>query len=74
MSVVDLKRIEPFIDRFVYVVEWGQTKRRVVREALSDVPMIRERIVSVLLNKANTKAIRTFESYKGVRYNDYYKA
>ena len=74
MSVVDLKRIEPFIDRFVYVVEWGQTKRRVVREALSDVPMIRERIVSVLLNKANTKALRTFESYKGVRYNDYYKA
>jgi polysaccharide biosynthesis transport protein len=74
LSVVDLKRIERFIDRFVYVVEWGQTKRRVVLEAQADVPMIRDRIVSVVLNKADPKALRSIESYKGTRYHDYYQS
>lgn len=74
MSVVDLKRIERFIDRFVYIVEWGQTKRRVVLEALSDAPMIRERIVSIVLNKADPKALRSIESYKGPRYHNYYQS
>ena len=27
MSVVDIKMIERFIDNFVFVIEWGQTKR-----------------------------------------------
>jgi succinoglycan biosynthesis transport protein ExoP len=73
MSVVDLKRMERFVDRFVYVVEWGQTKRRVVLEAFSDAPMIRERIVSIVLNKADPRALRSIESYKGARYHDYYQ-
>src|SRR5258706_1149537 len=37
MSVADVKMIERFIDRFVFVVEWGQTKRSLVREPLSEV-------------------------------------
>jgi Mrp family chromosome partitioning ATPase len=30
MSVVDVKMIERFIDRFIFVAEWGQTKRSLV--------------------------------------------
>jgi succinoglycan biosynthesis transport protein ExoP len=73
MSVVDVKVIERFIDRFIFVVEWGQTKRRLVLEALSEAHMIRERLVSMILNKADPSALRTIEAYKGARFKDYYE-
>src|SRR5215510_1395061 len=57
MSVVDLKMIERFIDGFIFVVEWGQTKRSLVLEALSEAEMIRERLVGVVLNKADPLAL-----------------
>ena len=74
MSVVDVKMIERFVDRFIFVVEWGQTKRRLVLEALSEAEMFRERIISVVLNKADPAALRTLEAYKGGRFKDYYEA
>ena len=37
MSVVDVKMIERFIDRFIFIAEWGVTKRNLVHEALSEV-------------------------------------
>jgi polysaccharide biosynthesis transport protein len=73
MSVVDLKMIERFIDGFIFVVEWGQTKRRVVLEALSEADNISQRLMGVVLNKADPAALRSIESYKGSRYNDYYQ-
>jgi succinoglycan biosynthesis transport protein ExoP len=73
MSVVDLKMIERFIDGFIFVVEWGQTKQRVVLEALSDADMISQRLIGLILNKADPAALRSIESYKGGRYNDYYQ-
>ena len=45
MSVVDVKTIERFIDVFVFVVEWGQTKRSLVLDALSEADVIRDRVV-----------------------------
>ena len=53
MSVVDVKMIERFIDRFIFVVEWGKTKRRLVLEALSEAQIIRERLLGIVLNKAD---------------------
>ncbi len=73
MSVVDVKTIERFIDRFVFVVEWGQTKKSLVVDALSSVEMIRDRIVGIVLNKADPVALRSIESYKGDRSEDYYR-
>ncbi len=72
MSVVDMKMIERFIDRFIFVVEWGQTKRSLVLEALSEAEIIRERLVGVVLNKADPVSLRLAEAYKGDRYGDYY--
>jgi succinoglycan biosynthesis transport protein ExoP len=74
MSVVDIKVVERLIDRFIFVIEWGQTKRRLVQEALAEAEMIHDRLVGVVLNKADPSALRTIEAYKGVRFKDYYEA
>ena len=73
MSVVDIKMIERFIDRFIFVVEWGQTKRSLVLEALSEAQIIRERLIGIVLNKADPFALRSIEAYKGDRFKDYYQ-
>ena len=73
MSVVDVKMIERFIDRFIFVVEWGKTKRRLVLEALSEAQIIRERLLGIVLNKADPLALRSIEAYKGDRFKDYYE-
>jgi succinoglycan biosynthesis transport protein ExoP len=73
MSVVDVKMIERFIDRFIFVVEWGQTKRRLVLEALSEAQIIRERLIGIVLNKADPLALRSIEAYKGKKFRDYYE-
>jgi polysaccharide biosynthesis transport protein len=73
MSVVDVKLIERFVDGFVFVIEWGQTKRSLVLDALSTAGMIRERVVGIVLNKADPLALRRIESYKGDRSEEYYR-
>ena len=62
MSVVDLKTIERFIDAFVFVVEWGETKRSLVLDALSEADVIRDRVVGMVLNKADPVALRQMNS------------
>jgi succinoglycan biosynthesis transport protein ExoP len=74
MSVVDIKTIERYIDRFILVVEWGKTQRRLVQEALSEVEMIRGRLMYIVLNKADPAVLRNLEAYKGARFADYYVA
>jgi succinoglycan biosynthesis transport protein ExoP len=73
MSVADMKMIERFIDRFILVAEWGQTKRSLVLEALSEADAIRKRIIGIVLNKADPMALRTIEAYKGDKFRDYYQ-
>jgi polysaccharide biosynthesis transport protein len=73
MSVVDFKVIKRLIDSFVFVVEWGQTKRSLVLEALSEAQIGRERLVGIVLNKADPHALRVIEAYKGNRFRDYYQ-
>jgi succinoglycan biosynthesis transport protein ExoP len=73
MSVVDIKMIERFVDRFVFVVEWGQTKQSLVLEALSEAEIIRERVAGIVLNKVDPFALRMSEAYKGKRFKDYYQ-
>jgi succinoglycan biosynthesis transport protein ExoP len=74
MSVVDVKMIERFVDQFVFVVEWGETKRDLVLDALSEAEIIRDRLACVILNKADPVAIQQIESYKGIKSGDYYQS
>ena len=45
---------------------------RLVREALSEGEIIRERVIGIVLNKADPFALRTIEAYKGDKFRDYY--
>lgn len=74
MSVVDVKTIERFIDGFVFIVEWGETKRTAVLDAMSDGHVIRDRISTVVLNKIDPVALRGIESYKRAKSEEYYQA
>ncbi len=74
MSVVDVKMIERFVDRFVFVIEWGQTKRRVVQEALDEIDITRERTLCLVLNKIDPDALQSIEAYRGPHYRAYYEA
>ena len=74
MSVVDVKMIERFVDRFVFVIEWGQTTRRVAQEALDEYDIMRERTLCVVLNKVDPTALRRIEAYKGTQLLEYYEA
>lgn len=73
MSVVDVKMIERFVDQFVFVVEWGGTKRDTVLDALSDAEIIRDRIAGVVLNKADPVALKHAETFNGIRPGGYYQ-
>jgi succinoglycan biosynthesis transport protein ExoP len=73
MSVTDIKMIERFIDRFIFIVEWGQTSRNLVLEALGKVGNIRERLIGIVLNKADPESLRRIEAYKGNRFRSYYQ-
>lgn len=68
LSVVDVKMIERHIDAFVFVVEWGQTGRNLVLDALSDAQVIHGRILGVVLNKVDSLASR-----RGIGGSEYYQ-
>jgi succinoglycan biosynthesis transport protein ExoP len=72
MSVVDVKMMERFVDQFVFIVEWGETKRRLVLEALAEVEGIRDRIVCAVLNKAESATLKNIEAYRGSKIESYY--
>jgi succinoglycan biosynthesis transport protein ExoP len=71
-AVVDYKMIARHCDRFVFVVEWGKTSQRLVLECLSDASALLNRVLCVVLNKADPSALRSIEHYKGDRFHGYY--
>ncbi len=71
-AVVDYKIIARHCDRFVLVVEWGKTSQRLVLECLSDASALLNRVLCVVLNKADPSALRSIEYYKGDGFHAYY--
>ncbi|CAO4153013.1 polysaccharide biosynthesis tyrosine autokinase [Methylorubrum aminovorans] len=72
VPVVDVRACAHLIDGFVCVVEWGRTKRDVLAEAFAGAELLRERLIGVVLNKANMVALKRIEGYKGRHYANYY--
>jgi len=70
--VVDYKMIARHCDAFVFVIEWGKTSQRVVLESLAEGAPLLDRLLCVVLNKADPSALRSIEHYKGDRYQNYY--
>lgn len=73
VPVVDVRAVAPLIDGFVMVVEWGVTSRDVVREAITTVEPLGERMIGIVLNKASPAVLKRLESYKGRYYKSYYR-
>jgi succinoglycan biosynthesis transport protein ExoP len=68
--VVDVRATINIIDSYVYVVEWGKTRVNAVQHQLTAVPEISERLLGIVLNKANVKVLERYEHYYG---RDYYR-
>ncbi|WP_407121658.1 polysaccharide biosynthesis tyrosine autokinase [Bradyrhizobium sp. STM 3561] len=72
--VVDVRVTSSFVDSYVFVVEWGKTKIDVIKHNLRTAPEIQDKLLGVILNKADTKALARYESYYGRYYYQKYYA
>jgi hypothetical protein len=59
--VVDVRATIPVIDSLVFVVEWGNTRIKTVQHHLMAAPELCDRLLGVVLNKANLKVLEKFE-------------
>jgi exopolysaccharide transport family protein len=71
LPVVDVKAVAHLFDAFVLVVEWGSTSTDEVVRAVGASPILSERLLGVVLNKADEAVMRRFEGYSDRRYTYY---
>ena len=71
-AVVDYKMIARHCNGFIFVIEWGKTSQRLVRECLSDASGLLDRVLCVVLNKVDPSALKSIEHYKGDGFQNYY--
>ena len=57
------------IDAYIYVVEWGKTRISLIQRQLAVAPEIHNRLLGVVLNKANVRVLGRYESYYGKDYH-----
>jgi succinoglycan biosynthesis transport protein ExoP len=58
--VVDVRSTTQIVDSYLFVVQWGDTTVEVVERALSSAPLVYEKLLGVVLNKADLKAMRNY--------------
>jgi succinoglycan biosynthesis transport protein ExoP len=68
--VSDARATAGAIDSYIYVIEWGRTKINVVQHQLTAAPELYDRLLGVVLSKADFKVLTRYEQYYG---RDYYK-
>jgi succinoglycan biosynthesis transport protein ExoP len=68
--VVDVRATINLVDSYVFVIEWGKTRLNMVQRQLGSAPELVDRLLGVVLNKANFRVLERYEDYYG-RY--YYK-
>jgi succinoglycan biosynthesis transport protein ExoP len=68
--VVDVRATTNLVDSYVFVIEWGRTRLNMVQRQLGSAPELFDRLLGVVLNKANIRVLERYEDYYG-RY--YYK-
>jgi polysaccharide biosynthesis transport protein len=68
--LVDVRSTTTFIDCFVLVVEWGQTKIDVVKHALHTAQNIHECLIGAVLNKIDIKMMSRYDSHRSDYYRD----
>lgn len=76
--VVDAMSIQPWIDGFILVTEWGRTPRRLVRGLIESEPKLSDEIIGVVLNKVDFGKLPRYSEPGGVErfvgtYSRYYE-
>jgi succinoglycan biosynthesis transport protein ExoP len=71
--VIDVRATSRIVDAYVLVIEWGRTEIDVIERAFKDAPMLHDRVMGAVLNKANMSVLSRYDSYRGnYYYNRYY--
>jgi succinoglycan biosynthesis transport protein ExoP len=70
--VSDARATAGTVDSYIYVVEWGRTKINVVQHQLAAARELGDRLLGVVLNKADLKRLTRYEQYYGRNYYKYY--
>jgi polysaccharide biosynthesis transport protein len=70
--VVDVRATTQLIDSYIYVIEWGRTQMNLVQHKLSEFPELYDRLLGVVLNKADVRVQERYESYYGSYYHKNY--
>jgi succinoglycan biosynthesis transport protein ExoP len=70
LPVVDVKAAAHLFDAFVLVVEWGSTSTDEILKAIGASPILSERLLGAVLNKADEAVMRRFEGYTDRSYTD----
>jgi succinoglycan biosynthesis transport protein ExoP len=68
--VVDVRATTQIIDSYVFVVEWARTRIDVVERALGSAQGVYDRLLGIVLNKADLDVLHRYENYG--RYSSYY--
>jgi exopolysaccharide transport family protein len=74
LPVVDVMAVAHLFDGFVLVVEWGSTSTDEILKAASSSPILSDRLLGAVLNKADQTVMRRFEGYSDRRYTYYTKS
>jgi succinoglycan biosynthesis transport protein ExoP len=61
VPVVDARATGHFIDRYIFVVEWGLTRIESAKAALAQAPELKERLLGVVVNKAEIASLKRYE-------------
>ena len=70
--VVDVRATTQIIDSYLFVVEWGRTDADVVARALGSAPLVYERLLGVVLNKAELHRMSKYAAGPGYSYQSNY--
>ncbi len=70
--VVDVRAAAKIVDSYIYVIEWGQTRKNFVQRQLSAAPELHDLLLGVVLNKADVRVMGRYEEYYGSYYDKKY--
>jgi succinoglycan biosynthesis transport protein ExoP len=69
IAVADVKAVSHLIEAFILVIEWGRTSQSAVMDALNTAPLVSEKLLGAVLNKANPTALKRL-SYRARYFRD----
>jgi polysaccharide biosynthesis transport protein len=67
-ALVDATAIAPYVNSFLFVIEWGKTSRSTAQDALAHNVAVHEKCVGAVLNKADPRLLHLYGSYGAHNY------